>query len=171
MKFAKGSSRFVILIGGIAIKFPIIRFLWAARRLIENIFLRQVEEKLKRFDQTSLVLGGMKYLFHGVRANCAEVRIWNSTELKGIAPTYLSFFGLVNIQRRGQAVSKQELAEEHPFPHLRRIKVLQFDLEKEANFCRIDGCVVMVDCGKPELERYLLKLANHKRRGSLVAHS
>ncbi len=156
MRIAWGGSRFVVLTKNYAFKFARFRPFWALKRLIETICAREVGSKLKRYHRSHPLIAGLKYLIAGAWANMIEVHVFEKTQHLGLAPTYFTCFGLVNVQRRGKPVTEAELLDEHPFAQLVHIEVLAVDLLKPANFCRIDGKVVLCDYGQIELEPHLL---------------
>lgn len=160
MRIAWGGSRFVVLTKDYAFKFARFRPYWALKRLVETICAREVGSKLKRYHRSHPLIAGLKYLIAGAWANMIEVQVFEKTQHPGLAPTLLTFFGIMNVQRRGKPVTEVELLREHPFAHLVHIEVLTVDLSKPANFCRINGKVVLCDYGQIELEPYLLTSSN-----------
>lgn len=156
MRIAWGGSRFVVLTENYAFKFARFRPFRALKRLYQTFAKREVGTKLRRYHRSHPLIAGLKYLIAGAWANTIEQEVYEKTKHPALAPTYLSLFGIVNVQRRGAPVSSEELAREHPFVHLARIPVLSVDMTKPENFCRIDGIVMLVDYGQIELAPYLM---------------
>ena len=111
MKIAKGESRLVVVLPGlgIVIKFSIIhlvigfRVLWydlsrKGNRLHDELFRYTIEmsRSLKRL------------LFKGIVDNWREWRFYQRTRHPFCQPTYLSLFGLLNIQRFARPCTLQE---------------------------------------------------------------
>lgn len=167
--FSWGATRFVILIGPFAVKVARIRGFWAVRRFFTHMRNGEVHDKLRKFDANP-TRAGCKYLFAGVVSNLREVKLWSATQLAFLTPTPFSFFGLINVQYLGQAVSQEELDREHPFPEL-LVGLSEedaFDLARAANFCRFEGRVCLCDYGKEEDFLLLMRVARVRH---VVAHA
>ncbi len=154
MRFAFGGSRFVVLIGPYAIKFARLRLIRAAYRLLFHLLHRQAFAKLRSFG-TTVTHGGVRYLLSGVIANRHEFRLWRQSPQTYLVPTLFSFFGLVNIQVRGERISEAELSADHPFPILLQsmTEAGRGDMMRPVNFCRLNGHVMLVDYGSDECYR------------------
>jgi hypothetical protein len=151
IKIAWGATRFVVLTPRYAFKFarpP--QLLWALKRLFDHSRTGEVGVKLKRYHSSPL-LGGLKYIFAGVVTNMREDELWQRHRPSGFVPTSISLFGLLNIQRCGEAVTQDELECEYPFAHLNMIDRILFDVDVAKNFVRLDGTILLADYGCVEL--------------------
>lgn len=157
MQLRLGTTRAVLLVGPYAIKFirirplfPFIRLLvWAKEgRLMRTFRLRSSEygDPVRGYLATGPLLG--------LIANLNEYRLYRRFPSGPFAQTFFSFLGIINVQRRGSAVTDEELPrmlfgyrlEDMPDLDLRHV-----------NFCRIDGSVVLADYGNEKLNAYLLQ--------------
>jgi hypothetical protein len=100
------------------------------------------------------------YFLGGIMANLQERRFYRKTKNLFVMPTYFSFFGLFNIQKRGQRIDfwddndvwfylcknsqnqHQIFCDAHTF----------FDIN---NFCLDDGFLKIVDYGNRHIEPFL----------------
>ena len=149
MNFRLGATRFVVLVGNVAIKFPRLRPLRPFVRLLEILRKKEgVRDNLEKYDK-SIVIATLQYLFSGVVTNYWEHRFYKeNSNISILVPTYYSFFGLLNVQKRGKPIddssrSKWEtvqakLADKGLLPH---------DLFEEKNCCTIDGKIQLFDYG------------------------
>ena len=131
MHFASGHTRTVLLIGGVAIKFASLfqprYWLHGLKRLRLFAQRREVGGRLRHYHPNPLA-GGILYYFWGMRSNLLERDIWRDCQHLPLAPTYVSFWGLVNIQHPNWS-----------------------DLHKPEHFCWIGDRICLIDCGGPEL--------------------
>ncbi|OHA17714.1 MAG: hypothetical protein A2664_03820 [Candidatus Taylorbacteria bacterium RIFCSPHIGHO2_01_FULL_46_22b] len=153
MHFASGHTRTVLLIGGVAIKFASLfqprYWLHGLKRLRLFAQRREVGGRLRHYHPNPLA-GGILYYFWGMRSNLLERDIWRDCQHLPLAPTYVSFWGLVNIQRRGTPIQTHELAL-CPFRDLAQEHPNWSDLHKPEHFCWIGDRICLIDCGGPEL--------------------
>lgn len=158
--FGAGATRFVILVGGFAIKFPRIRLIRPVVRLFQTVKANAVRAELNKYSGKPFV-AAMRYLFPGVITNYWEWRFCiENPELDFLAPTYFSLFGLINIQKRGEVfVSDQD-------PRLRDFKIKvsdranlgDSDILDVSNCCLIDGKIYLLDYGDRRSRKILTEL-------------
>lgn len=152
MRFSWGATRFVILVGSIAIKLPRLRLIWALMRLMQYGSKGKVRSRLRTYGRNT-VHGGVRYILSGWVANWQEYRLWASTRNPLLVPTVFSFFGLINVQKRGEPVSDGKLRTNHPFPQLLRQMSPEgvADMVRPANFCLYESRVRLLDYGSDEV--------------------
>ncbi len=107
----RGASRIVVLLvsAGLVLKFPVISFSgifktfdnWRSS-IIDREFITDYFFKYS-FDYPGTF---SFYLFQGIVANIREYRLYRRTKNDFLWPTYLTFFGLVNIQPIGDVVCR-----------------------------------------------------------------
>ena len=155
-----GATRFVVLVGKVALKFPRVRPLHSLLRLFCHMRNKEVSKKLQSHGQTPIV-GGLRYVFGGIVANWNEHRVWKNFAYDILAPTWFSLFGLVNVQRRGTEVDQQELDLRNPFlPYLDRIDSdLERDITNSRNFCRLNRRIIIHDYGSDKCLHFLSRLS------------
>ncbi|MDP2704797.1 MAG: hypothetical protein U1D31_00345 [Patescibacteria group bacterium] len=159
MRFAYGWSRWVFLVGNVAIKIPRLRPLhWISR----FFFWKSQGKFTERFEthfKCNPVVGVWRYLCNGIIANIVEHRIYQKHPDLPIAPTLFSFLGLVNIQVRGKPLAESSLPN-CPFRTIAKLHPQFVDLADIRNFAEINGKIVLVDCGPqhgfPTFEQILL---------------
>ncbi len=146
IQFAWGATRFVILVGTVAIKIARPRPFRALRRLIKYQMSGEVRARLLTFAEDPF-LAGFSYIFSGILANRNEYRLWRESPRQFLVPTLYSFGWLVNVQSRGESISREELEADHPFRTLLVGKPLKFtgDMMKAAYFCRYEGRECLLD--------------------------
>lgn len=124
----EGDTRWVVLIGPIALKFT---------RIVEYV-------------------DGERFVSGGINANVREYcRYKTYGDRAPLAPTYVTLMGLVNIQRRGEPVTQEELDASPIFAGLTDEYVQQHDSRRAVNFCRISGRIVWCDYGRAVLKALL----------------
>lgn len=154
MHFAYGWSRWVLLIGNIAIKVPRLRpFRWISRFFFWKC-KGKVRERLVMQFKSHPLIGAWRYLGHGVIANIIEYRIYQKFPDLPVAPTLFSFFGLINIQVRGNPI-KRTPSSDCPFRIFSKLYPDCGDLVDIKNFAEIDGRIVLIDCGSRKFEQIL----------------
>ena len=151
MHVSWGATRFVILIGSVAIKIARPRLFRALQRLYYHQRRGEVREKLLAIANNPVV-AIVKFLCAGIIANRNEYRLWHESPRQYFVPTLFSFGWLVNVQLRGTHVRPEELEIDHPFRALleRRSPGFIADMTKPANFCRYEGRVCLADYGSQE---------------------
>jgi len=89
----------------------------------------------------------------GVIMNRNEMYLWRHVRKPWMMPTLYSFFGIINIQPRGEPITKEELDAEHPFlPMIEAVGTrCGTDVINPENFCRYDGLIKSVDYGSDEM--------------------
>lgn len=122
-----------------------------------------VNSGLAKFDENK-VIASIKYVIGGIVSNLAEARLSRECpEEKNVAPTLFSFFGLVNIQPRGEAIKHGDLIN-CPFRTLvsrTDIHVEFKDFDQPEQFARFGDKILLIDAGTPVVARYLAR--QHKR--------
>ena len=162
MKFSKGRTRFVFAFPllGFVIKFPRMN-LGSFFRLIRDIYRYGWEnEKLtwlldidNEFSVKRLVLGG-------IRANWFEWIVWRKTHYKLLCPTWLSFFGLINVQKYGEPLQHGKVNMCKTISEITNGDSVRVGhgFESACNYCERNGHVQMIDYGCrrlwPVIEKY-----------------
>ncbi|HEY4502884.1 MAG TPA: hypothetical protein VJC14_00380 [Candidatus Paceibacterota bacterium] len=154
MQFKSGTTRYVLCVGGVVIKIARIKVLYWAKRLLhfrdEGVLLKKVNTT-----KAAQKFAALKHLFCGVTANLEELRTYKNYPKLPLAPTLFSLFGFVNIQVRGAPIKANEMVA-CPF---REIAGRHIDLGYPENFARVNGRLVLVDCGHNELNVLLAEYA------------
>lgn len=153
--YGYGTTRFVLLIGTVAVKFSRIPLLLLIRRglfwLKQGKFIERPRELYG-----SLSVGIAKYLLAGIMANSDEYRFYQEFPNLPLAPTLGSFLGLVNIQVRGGVVDASELAD-CPFRDIAEAHPKLDFFKAPRQFCRINGQIVLADYGDLFVQNTLRK--------------
>ncbi|MDO8728732.1 MAG: hypothetical protein Q7K26_02435 [bacterium] len=157
IQFSWGATRFVILIGTIAIKIARLRPFRGLQRLLEHWINGEVKERLLTFAENPF-LAGIRYIFSGIIANRNERRLWQEFPRRFLIPTLYSFGPLINIQKRGEKISQEELDASHPFQGFLEgmPPKLIADMTRATNFCRYKGRICLVDYGNDEALAFFL---------------
>lgn len=168
LRFSWGATRFVVLVGTVAIKFARPRPFRALRRLIKYQVSGRVREKLLTYAEEPF-LAGISYILSGVLANWNENRLWRESPSRFLMPTLFSCL-LFNIQRRGERVSQEELDANHPLRSVLGGKSSKCgsDMMKAANFCRYEGRVCLADYGSREA---FALFSRPQHRGAALANA
>lgn len=150
-QFSWGATRFVILIGTIAIKIARPRPFRALSRLLEHWVNGEVRIRLLTFAENPY-LAIIRYIFSGIIANHNEHQLWQEFPRRFLVPTICSFGWLVNVQERGTSISHEELDASHPFRGLLEDMPLELigDMTKAENFCRYKGRICLTDYGSEQ---------------------
>lgn len=98
LTFRSGTTRFVILLPGIVIKFSKCDWLRIIVRAFQIICARKAQSHIKKYHGN--IRGAASFIVRGPRSNLRERIFWKEFGSHLVAPTYASFFGLVNIQAR-----------------------------------------------------------------------
>ena len=156
-----GMTRFVVLIGPVAIKFARFRVMWIAKRLFHHMRNREVRTKV-RYQLANPTLA-TNNIFAGFYANRLEYHLWCQFRHPLLVPTLFSLAGLINVQRRGEEISESDLNESNPFKSFLWGGELPpeglDDLIKTANFCFYDGRVRLIDYGSQDVTDILVPLS------------
>jgi hypothetical protein len=95
------------------------------------------------------------YVFAGIIANIEEKRFYSKHPSLALAPTLFSFFGIVNIQRRGVPIKENELSF-CPFRQCVIPGLKYQDLDFAKHFARIEGRICLVDYGNVEVNKAII---------------
>jgi hypothetical protein len=159
MQFRSGRTRSVILVGKYAIKIARFRVFRQVGRLVEHSISGRVGVELRKFD-SNILKAGLKYIFIGIWSNRAELYLYRKYGEKApLAPTYYSFFGIINIQKRGQELDGDFLnlvTKNHLWT---RNDSETADLRRPEQFCVIEGKIVLADYGKYDIEPIIASYA------------
>lgn len=150
VRFALGCTRFVILTRRFAIKIARPRLIRPLLQLWRHTVSGEVRTKLQRFDHNPM-LGGLKYVTAGIQANLAEWKIYTDHASDILAPTLWTFYGIVNVQVRGEAVAQHEIESHYLYGALHALPIENNDVLHAKQFCRIKGKVVLADYGRSDL--------------------
>lgn len=141
MRLAHGSTRIVVLVGPLAIKFPRLRMKWLVIRLFNLLRGRTCQtdrEKAKDILK-------FRNFFSGILANRTEARCWSQTRAETLTPTLFTFFYFMNVQKRGQVLSRRE------FEQLDKKSLVPpsaiADWSKACNWCLLRGQIRLLDYG------------------------
>lgn len=109
MLFRRGKYRFALVFpfAGIAIKFPLVRFITTGRLLY--YYARRGFRDIEESWGVPVSEGSKYYLFTGIMDNWREFRFYRNTRYPFLRPTYFSFLGLLNIQQVGKPVTLNEV--------------------------------------------------------------
>ncbi len=140
MRFDYGTTRFVFCIGPWAIKIAKVKVGYSIRHFLHPENPREQQRLLKIYNRFS----GVKFLPAGLLANLEEARLYRKHSSLPLTPTYFSFLGLFNIQKRANMLGQDDLSI-CPF---RNIAHLDPDLMKIENFGKINGVVCLLDYGR-----------------------
>lgn len=148
MKIAKGNYRIVIVANRFVIKLARIRFKSGIKCMIHEIKHGRFLKYYK--DDTLYHACSKTNFFGGIISNWQEYRFYRQTKLPILMPTYFSFFGLFNIQKRGLIL---DMSYRDLWPQLYTLTNGEvFDdshaFENPANFCLENGKLVMIDYSK-----------------------
>ena len=98
----------------------------------------------------------------GISSNLLEYRLSQQCPRLPFARTARTFYGLVNIQRRGRKVSRKDVASNiHPLGQFLSRFPPFHDLQSHRNLCWIKGKMVICDYGMLELEPMFVECATH----------
>ncbi len=147
MRITHGCTRCVILIGDIAIKIALFRPIACLRSLLRPCD-RTVGERLRQY-HSNPAIAASKRIFHGIFANLNEYSLYRQYPNLDLVPTLFSFFGLINIQVRGESIMEAEI-KQCPFRDI-AAQYPYSDLNKSKNFCRINGKIYLADYGGIEI--------------------
>ena len=151
-----GMTRFVILVGPVAIKIARFRLLWIPRRFLHFVKSQEISTKIAY--QTRNPRLAFNNVFAGLIANRSEYLLWQKSHRHFLAPTPYSLLGgVINIQRRGERVSVEELIAAHPFQELLAMmpSPLAYDMTKAGNFGRHEGRICLIDYGDETAGKFL----------------
>lgn len=163
MHFAWGMSRFVIVLPNVVIKFAYFNPLTFLKNGIGYLWRGDVDSRVEqyRFKDTS---GLMRFLPSRLIVNWQEYMFYQETCASYLAPTLWSFYGLINIQRRGRVVRGDEEVWEQYVKALHSQEFLPTyingvyitDINHAPNLCFIDGNLVIHDYGDWKVQKQLL---------------
>lgn len=178
-KLYKGTGRLVVIIGPIAVKFARVRFVPVIKGWLRYLMGGAEERSFWRifnggpFRSTG-VESDKRLLFLGIADNLSEFFFYLRTRNTFLAPTFFSFFGLVNVQMAGRAVGT-----DGEFFRVWRVwieevlgsEVLYTDhhhLIVEKNFCVWRGQLRIVDYGAPVTQAVVTLYGEKIQKGFAV---
>lgn len=156
MQIKKGKDRIVFIFPTIwvVIKFPY-RFAWGIRSFLYALR----KKRLKKEWQLSLHLpyGSKRFLLKGIMDNWREFRFYRKTRHPFLQPTYLSVFGLLNIQRLGQPCGVEPTDLWCQLDELTQGAVFKdsHHFDNPDNFCFQDGSLRIIDYGGPHVQEVI----------------
>ena len=158
-----GVTRFVILIGPVAIKIARFRLTWIPKRLFHFIKRREVGTKIAYQARNPRL--ALNNIFAGILANRTEYRFWQRHPYRFLMPTTYSLLGgAVNIQRRGERITNEELVVSHPFRELiaeMPPELIEDLVVKTANFCRYGEKIYLLDYGREDASDFLRRAGDN----------
>lgn len=153
-----GNTRFVVLAGSFAFKIAKIRLLYPLQRTIDILKAKKAADKfaewrLERGQGVASVI--VRAVLGGIFANLAERKRYLQHPDADLVPTLVTFWGLVNVQKRGDDVGDYPI-DNHPlFRSVSTSTVPGQDLSRRDQYCMIDGKLLLADYGNPCLELIL----------------
>ena len=145
MDIKKGNYRIVIVANSFVIKLARIRFKSGIKCMIHEI---KNGRFLKYYQNDILYHTCSKTnFFGGIISNWQEYRFYRQTKLPILMPTYFSFFGIFNIQKRGQILDMSYGDLWHQPYNLTNGEVFDDShaFGNHKNFCIESGKLVMID--------------------------
>ncbi len=107
MKIKVGGTRVVLVLPYFVIKIPRIRPLLGLWRLGKRLFKKELVARLKELEQPRQKIL-KRYFLEGFIANRQELAYYKAhRNSPGISPVYMACFGLIEIQRRGRAITAE----------------------------------------------------------------
>ena len=169
MYFKRGSSRLVLVVGNIAVKFAMFRGFYFVRRFL--YWKKQgLVWKRMQMHNPNIPLAILKGIFSGLVANLTEWKISREYPELPLAETIFSL-GLVNIQKRPLRMIMPMELPNCPFRELRDSQTNTVDLEKPEHFGWLGGRIVLVDYGTDEIWRALREhYPKEKRCAKALSH-
>lgn len=167
MIIKKGSSRIVLLIASYAVKLPIIRPIKAIKVIWKAVLCGRLMACLTAPYDSESLLTFQRLLLRGLFDNLMEYYFYLTNNSQFLAPTYFSFFGLLNIQKAGSSIKTDHLNFKRQMRYL-----TNWDCENDGhtfantnNFCIINCKLVIVDYGSIKTQQVL------KNYGNIIAEN
>jgi hypothetical protein len=159
MRFVgSGRSRAVILIGPYAFKIARFGLGYMLHRAVAILRSGQAREKIVEWkrDRNLSVCGVLcERLSVGIMCNMREYHWSRNHSDFSLMPTLWTFFYLVNVQRRGNAVA-DETKLNHPLLRLLEgCEILRPDIDRPEQYCWHGRRLLLVDYAHPDLEGVL----------------
>lgn len=157
MHIAKGSNRVVICFPrlGFVIKFPVIHIAAVAREFFQGLISGRLNRTISLWKKLPLdfACGGIKkWLFYGIYANWNEFLFYLETRHDFLVPTFFSLFGLMNIQKYGDAIGF-DIADKLDVSSY--IGVDGHHFLNSGNFCYHRGALKICDYGSHETRKII----------------
>ncbi|MFC1622445.1 hypothetical protein ACFL1Y_00405 [Patescibacteria group bacterium] len=105
MEIKEGKNRKVIIVNGLAIKFAKIKIKKCILQIKKAIEHKNIKFVLRLPYSDIRFNNPRKSLFKGIMDNFSEFLFFIKKRYSILAPTYFSFFSLVNIQKAGKKIS------------------------------------------------------------------
>ncbi len=147
MQIKIGITRIVFFTNKQAIKIARIRLIYyffrGFRRLISRNKRAEYIENHGGVSSSEI----LSFFTKGIRANNREYSYWESSkDYKRVVPVLKRIFsGLIIIQPRGEAVTKEELLAGYPLEN--KFRVMESNIDEPNQFCKIDGAIKLADYG------------------------
>ena len=150
MLVKKGRNRIVLVLSGVAIKFPLLH-LRTVHKLLRS-WQKNGSQYIKQYWNDTPIHALKYWLFVGVGNNWREFTFYWRTRHPLLRPTYCSILGLVNIQRAGNPiVERNEYDFAHQMLDLLGSSGLWIDdihhFTNPENFCFNNGRIQIFDYG------------------------
>lgn len=161
MHISNGTSRFVVVIGDLAFKFPKILLTRELRSLWILLRNRRWSRISVHFSHPPEALTSFQYhIVGGIISNWREFKFWQEHRHSFCEPTYCSLFGMVNVQRASPAYTT--LNDEEFWHKMCRIDEYRREdghhFSNPDNFTIRDGVLRIADYGTKETQEVILRL-------------
>ncbi|HEY5588128.1 MAG TPA: hypothetical protein VIK86_04130 [Candidatus Paceibacterota bacterium] len=136
MKIGIGSTRIVLIFSFLVIKFPRMRFLRLFTRTVEANKNGSLKRKSELYSKKNVFVAVARYLLEGVMANRKEYFYFQKNKNKEeLLPVRLLFFGIIEIQDRGNVLAEDSFLWKRMYVLLRRKNLHTISSFKASNFC------------------------------------
>ncbi len=156
MRVTWGATRFVVLVGPYAIKVARVPVIRPFIRIWRGAQDGDLKQRLAYHDVRFFV-AVWKYFGCGIISNRIEYRLSRTYGHLPLVTTHcMLFWGLVNVQARGEDVSELDVQNHYFATRLSRGKLAD-EVLRHIQFCSIGGTVLLADYGHPHLEPELAR--------------
>jgi len=130
------------------VKIPEIKTVRLFKRLFQHLIKGQVQEKLKAFDEQSILKASLKYVFSGIIANKLELSYSKNHKNDGkIIHVSGIFFNLILLQTKAEIMEENGKRWKDFYEFLIDNRVNEKDLLMVKNFGILDNKIKLFDYG------------------------
>lgn len=177
MRIKRGTSRLVICLPklGLVIKLPLAKPFVFVHLVIRAIRMGWRSKDMKRWLKWVVWLGtdtdvfvNIRYtLLNGIYQNWQEYRLWRRTRSSFLEPTFVSLFGLINVQKYGEQFT--EISEGALWSQLLELSdgavwSNGHHFANSKNFSFRDGTIRMLDYGGRGIEEVVVQYGENIAR-------